>query len=181
MPSDTRALTDVATGRSALQGECDGVRITVITEPHPLRARLGGRAVVLVAPCEVFIDDEQWEPIFGSLLALEGGTLLAVRDVALGQALECADPEDLLPDLLVPLTLRDRYLPPVDILVPWARLQATGNVVGPWEGPRVAGGRGRCDHPFTDPPWRECRFCFWRWWVVRARALGLPEQDGGRP
>jgi hypothetical protein len=179
MPSEIRTLTDVASGRSALQGERDGVRVTVITEPHPLRALLAGRAAVLVVPVEAFVDDEEWEPILGGAVALEGGTLLAVRDVALGQATEGADPEDPLLDLLVPLTLCDLYLPPADVLVPWARLRTTANIVARGEGPRAAGVRARCDHPFSDPPERECRFCFWRWWVSRAKALGLPQQDGG--
>lgn len=179
MPSDTRALTDLASGRSALQGERDGVRVTVITEPHPLRALLAGRAAVLVAPVDAFLDDEEWEPILGGVVALDGGTLLVTRDVALGQATEGADPEDPLLDLLVPLTLRDIYLPPADVLVPWAKLRGAANVVGPWEGPRAAGVRARCDHPFSDPPERECAFCFWRWWASRAKALGLPIQDGG--
>lgn len=180
MPSETRALTDLATGRSALQGERDGIRVTVITEPHPLRALLAGRAAVLIAPTEAFVDDDEWEPVLGRVLHLAGGTLLATRDAALEQATEGADPEDPLLDLLVPLTLRDVYMPPADVLVPWARLRASANVVGPWDGPRASGFRARCDHPFSDPPEQDCWFCFWRWWASRAKALGLPTADGGR-
>lgn len=179
MHSEARSLKDVGTGRTAVQGETDGIRVTVFTEPHPLRSEVTGRGFVLVSPAEAFVDDEEWEQILGSMVALPGGTLLNVRDVALGQALEGADPSDPLPDLLVPLTIRDIYLPPADVLIPLARLRSKANLVGPDDGPRANGPRTPCEHPSTEFPHLDCLFCFWRWWASRAKALGLTHQNGG--
>jgi hypothetical protein len=175
MRSDPRALTDVSTGRTAVQGDVAGVPVTVITEPHPLGAELRGRAFVLIVPTDVFLDDDAWDAVLptGGILRCDGGVLLAVRDDDLSVALEGADPEDPLPDLLVPLVVRDMYFPPVCVLVPLSRLRTSSNLVDPYSGPRVAGERERCAHPFSDPPTRTCPFCFWRWWNLRARKAGL--------
>lgn len=169
MTSDVRALTDLSTGRSVAQGVVDGVSVTVTTEPHPLRAELSGRAFVFVASGEAFMDDDEWEPVLGRLVKLAGGTLLVVRDVDLGVALEGSDPEDEMPDLLVPLTIRDLYYPEANVLVPLSKLRSRANLVAVDGGPRVSGDRKRCDHPFRNPPSSECLFCFWRWWNARAK------------
>jgi hypothetical protein len=74
-----------------------------------------------------------------------------------------------MPDLLVPLTIRDLYYPTANVLVPLSKLRARANLVAIDGGPRVSGERKRCDHPFRSPPVSECLFCFWRWWNARTK------------
>ncbi len=165
-------LKDTKTGSTYERDTRDGVVTTIKVEHSPLRD-LAGKSFVTLRPLVVMVDDDKWEPVFGLLLKLDGGTEITVRSVALEKALEDIENQGGEAAVLIPATVHDPYLPCVHVLVHRYMLGQDFEDIKPGLGPRQGIPVEYCRHRGEDLIKTECRSCFLRWWRNQAIRKGV--------
>lgn len=176
-------VIDTETGAEWQRVVTEEAEVVTMVEPHPYRQLMGAAFITLCDGFTVAVDDDQWEPVFGLILALPGGCELDVDDSRIEQALEDIEhdeaPEARRPELfspayralLVPMVLRDADLPRARVLVPVNKLKECDKVE-PGSGPHVLEAT-QCRHTVFVP---RCRGCLWRQWTLAVKRL---EQGNG--
>lgn len=144
--------------------------MTVIVHGQDARG-LRGKAFITLDRISVLIDDDRWDEVIGRMLCLEGGTELDVDDDRLDSLLINYDANEdgpLKADTLVPVVVRDIYMPRVRALIKWGDLVNRVNVIQPGDGVRADGERVPCS---TDCG--GCISCYYERWTAAARILGI--------
>jgi hypothetical protein len=165
-----RAMAVPNTGTVAIQYREESLRMTVIIQGHDAR-QLKGRALITLDRVTALVDDDTWAPVVGRMVCLEGGTELDVDDGRLEQALEDYDLSTdgpLTREALIPVVVRDIYMPPCRALVRWGDLMHKVNIIEPGDGVRASGDRVACKDRCG-----RCVACYYARWQAKAKALGM--------
>ncbi len=165
-----RVMAVAQTGTIPVQYREEDIRMTVIVQGQDAR-QIRGRALITVDRVTALVDDDKWAPATGRMVRLEGGTELDVVGIRIEQMLEGYDFEadgPLAKDALIPVVIRDIYMPPCRALVRWGDLMHRVNIIEPGDGVRSSGKRVACKSRCG-----ECIACYYDRWVQRARDLGM--------
>ena len=200
--SDSPTLVDTSTGSEFRRWNIGGAKMTIETTQHPYRNLAGASFVTLGEDVLALVNDDAWERVVGLNFVLPGGCELDVDDAELERALEdieeCdenwEDAATRRPDLftilrdedpqeqygiLIPLVVNDADLPPLRCLVPLATLQARCQVVEPGTGTHARATTSEehretlCRHVGKEFGATNCRGCMRRFWMMKAKELGV--------
>lgn len=171
-----RVMVAAPTGTVAVQYREENIRMTVIMQGQDAR-QLKGRALITLDRVTALVDDDKWAPVIGRMVRLEGGTELDVDGARIEQMLEDYDFDvdgPLMKDALIPVVIRDIYMPSGRALVRWGDLMHKVNIIEPGDGVRSSGKRVACKSGCG-----QCIACYYARWVQRARDLGmdLPKEN----
>ena len=155
-----RTLVDLATGTVGLQHHEGDWKMTILLHGESA-GDLRGRAFITLDRLTVLIDDPTWQRAIGSVVRLEGGTELDIDDERLGM-LTLIDDEPLDDLAVVPVIIRDIYLPPARAHVRMGDLRSTTNLVEVGAGVRASGARVPCAAKCGN-----CLSCYYERWTAR--------------
>ena len=159
-----RALVNVTTGTTAVQYREENLLMTVIVHGKAL-GDLHGKALITLGRVTVLIcDDDRWQGVIGKVVCLEGGTELDVDNDRLDEMFsDCnlADHGLIDREVLIPVIIRDIYMPRLRALIPWKELVNRVNVTLPGEGARSSGDRVLCKSSCGS-----CLPCFYEKWIA---------------
>jgi hypothetical protein len=171
MRSDTyfkRGLREVNSGAIGVQVEKEDLRVT-ITMHGDMDRMLVGTAYVTLRPTRAWTDASRWVPVFGAGIMLDGGVELHVRQREFDDLIDENDAEGgaLTSETMIPVVVRDIYLPEVELRVRLGDLMTGCDRVTKGSGPRSNGSPIGCTHSKRD---LRCPACQRAWWQERACA-----------
>jgi len=157
--SEPVTLLDVGTGVTTTR---EG-QVTISIDAHPLYRELYLKSfLTVVLELEVSIEDTYgWEEALGAKAKVKYGTELQVDGASLLRALEGADDDDDLADMLVPLRVNDPYWPNCCVVAKLSALRQSCVIVPIGQGPRHGSTPIDCGHEAEE---EGCPFCFYRSW-----------------
>lgn len=167
--STERAFIELATGTVAVQYREENLRMTVIISGRDLDSLRGG-ALITLDRVTMIVDDEYWRPVVGTMLCLEGGTELDVDDARFEQYANGNG--ELVDEPMIPVIVRDIYVPPVVGLLVVRQVAHKVNVIEPGTGVRATGKRVPCNRFNCG-----CLSCYRDRWVTAARKMGMEISD----